>query len=151
MGKTSSCNYGWKIPSSAFCCTSYYTVSTKYCRNFRSDHNHNPKTLPRIEKPVQESKSVLDSGKYFAFLELFLDSNKYFLILGSILDPWNCFWILGRVLDSGKSFWIMGSVLDSGICFHALGHVLDSGKYFWIQESALDSGVCFGFGDVFCP
>ena len=62
------------------------------------------KHFPESKNPSKNPKSVLDSGKYFAFLELFLDSNKYFLILGSILDPWNCFWILGRVLDSGKSF-----------------------------------------------
>ena len=100
------------IPCSAFCCTSYYTaVSTKYCRRFPSDHNHNPKTLPRKLKHVPEStKSVLGSRKYFGFLWVFLNS-------------WNCFWILGRVLDSGMYFWILGSVLDAGC-------VLDFGTCF---------------------
>ena len=41
---------------------------------------------------VLESKSFLDSGKYFRFLDR------------RVLDFWKCFWILGRVLDSGTCF-----------------------------------------------
>ena len=118
-------------------------MSTKYCRNFRPDHNHNPKTLPRIEKPVQESKSVLDSGKYFAFLDVFLDCNKYFLILGSILDPWNCFWILGRVFGLWEVFWILGYVFMLWDMFWILASIFEFKKVLWILGCVLDLGTCF--------
>ena len=44
-----------------------------------------------IQKHFPESKSVLDSGKYFGFLQVFLDSRKYFVFLELFLDSGKCF------------------------------------------------------------
>ena len=70
-----------------------------------------------IQKHFPESKSVLDSGKYFGFLQVFLDSRKYFVFLELFLDSGKCFGFWEVFLNSRKCFgfwdvfWILGRLL----------------------------------------
>ena len=67
-----------------WCCPN--TVLCVHYHKLYSTVAHRDKTLPRIQntsriqKHIPKSKNVLDSGKYFGFLEVFLDSGTCFVL-----------------------------------------------------------------------
>ena len=77
-----------------WCCPN--TVLCVHYRKLYSTMAHRDKALPRIQnvpesKNTSQNPSVLDSGKYFGFLDVFLVFGTCFGFLEVFLDSGTCF------------------------------------------------------------
>ena len=105
--------------------------------------SQNPRTFARIQNPSQKTKNTPKNSKYFLDSKTLLDSGKYFgfwevcWILGSVLVSgtysgfWDVFWILGCVFELSEVLLDCGTCFGFWRCFWILGHVLSVRATTW--------------------